>query len=68
MQKYLKGKFSVLQVNEEFQRCTAVPLESTFMFSLDKYSAKLLELFSAKGGAVGQRIKTLLMELIKVGP
>lgn len=57
---------SVLQMNEEFRRCTAVALETTFMSQLDKYMPKLLELFSAKGGAVGQRLKTLLMELIQV--
>nr|XP_061821979.1 class I histocompatibility antigen, F10 alpha chain-like [Nerophis lumbriciformis] len=42
-----------------------VPLESTFMSQLDRYTPKLLELFSAKGGVTGQRIKNLLMELIQ---
>lgn len=56
----------VLQINEEFRRCAAVPLESVFMSQLDKYTPKLLDLFSVKGGAVGQRIKNLLMELIQV--
>jgi len=37
------------------------------MSQLDKYTPKLLELFSAKGGATGQRIKNLLMDLIQVG-
>ncbi len=40
----------VLQINEEFRRCAAVPLESVFMSQLDKYTPKLLDLFSAKGG------------------
>lgn len=53
-------------MNEEFRRCAAVPLESVFMSQLDKYTPDLLDLFSAKGGAVGQRIKNLLMELIQV--
>ncbi|XP_038595519.1 uncharacterized protein LOC119919115 isoform X2 [Micropterus salmoides] len=35
------------------------------MSQLDKYTPKLLELFSAKGGATGQRIKKLLMDLIQ---
>ncbi|XP_038566683.1 uncharacterized protein LOC119897174 [Micropterus salmoides] len=57
--------FEPFQVNEEFRRCTAVSLEATFMSQLDKYTPKLLELFSAKGGATGQRIKKLLMDLIQ---
>ncbi|KAG7513812.1 hypothetical protein JOB18_017200 [Solea senegalensis] len=32
---------------------------------LDRYTPKLLELFSAKGGVTGQRFKNLLMELIQ---
>ncbi|XP_067239633.1 uncharacterized protein [Chanodichthys erythropterus] len=57
--------FEPFQINEEFRRCAAVPLESVFMSQLDKYTPKLLDLFSVKGGAVGQRIKNLLMELIQ---
>ncbi|XP_041835912.1 uncharacterized protein LOC121636456 [Melanotaenia boesemani] len=57
--------FEPLQINAEFLRCTAVPLESTFMSQLDRYTPKLLELFNAKGGAVGQRIKNLMMELVQ---
>ncbi|KAM9860784.1 uncharacterized protein ACBR49_006042 isoform 1-T1 [Aulostomus maculatus] len=53
------------QVNEEFRRCTGVALEPTFMAQLDRYTPKLLELFSTKGGAVGSRIKNLLMVLIQ---
>lgn len=57
----------VLQINEEFRRCNTIPLESTFISQLDRYTPKLLELFSSKGGAVGQRIKSVLIELIQVG-
>lgn len=46
----------VLQINEEFQRCTGVPQESVFMSQLDKYTPKLLDLFSAKGAATGENI------------
>ncbi|KAM3600224.1 uncharacterized protein V6R79_019682, partial [Siganus canaliculatus] len=52
-------------INEEFRRCTAVILEPTFMAQLDRFTPKLLELFSAKGGAVGQRMKNMLMDLIQ---
>lgn len=44
------------QINEEFQRCTGVPQESVFMSQLDKYTPKLLDLFSAKGAATGENI------------
>ncbi|XP_041641380.1 uncharacterized protein LOC121508524 [Cheilinus undulatus] len=57
--------FEPFQINEELRRCTAVSLEPTFMAQQDKYTPKLLELFSAKGGAVGQRIKKFLLELIQ---
>lgn len=35
------------------------------MSQLDKYTTKLLELFSTKGGAPGQRMKKILIELIQ---
>ncbi|KAF6730037.1 hypothetical protein FQA47_019710 [Oryzias melastigma] len=57
--------FDPFQINEEFRRCTAVPLEPKFMFELDRHSPKLMQIFSDKGGAVGQRIKNLMMELIQ---
>ncbi|XP_035525943.1 uncharacterized protein LOC118338089 [Morone saxatilis] len=57
--------FDPKQINEEFRRCNTIPLESTFISQLDKYTPKFLELFSSKGGAVGQRMKSVLIELIK---
>ncbi|XP_049455374.1 uncharacterized protein LOC125902801 isoform X1 [Epinephelus fuscoguttatus] len=57
--------FEPVQINEEFQRCNTVPLEQTFISQLDRHTPKLLELFSSKGGAVGQRMKSVLIELIK---
>ncbi|XP_073346576.1 uncharacterized protein [Pagrus major] len=57
--------FDPIQINEEFRRCNTIPLESTFLFQLDRYTPKFLELFSSKGGAVGQRIKSVLIELIQ---
>ncbi|XP_068427650.1 uncharacterized protein [Clinocottus analis] len=56
--------FDPLQINEEFRRCNTIPLESTFISQLDRYTPKFLELFSSKGGAVGQRMKNVLIELI----
>ncbi|TDH06222.1 hypothetical protein EPR50_G00131490 [Perca flavescens] len=57
--------FDPLQINEEFRRCNTIPLESTFFSQLDRHTPKLLELFSSKGGAVGQRMKSLFAELIQ---
>ncbi|XP_045906817.1 uncharacterized protein LOC123971844 [Micropterus dolomieu] len=57
--------FDPLQINEEFRRCNTIPLESTFMSQLDRYTPKFLELFSSKGGAAGQRMKTVLIDLTK---
>ncbi|XP_067330007.1 uncharacterized protein [Channa argus] len=57
--------FDPVQINEEFRRCNTIPLESTFICHLDRYMPKFLELFSSKGGAVGQRMKSVLIELIK---
>ena len=48
------------QTSAEFQRITTLRLEPTFMSALDRYTPKLLDLFRAKGGAVGERLKKLL--------
>ncbi|KAM9323053.1 uncharacterized protein KZ484_021139 [Pholidichthys leucotaenia] len=57
--------FDPLQINEEFRRCNTIPLVSSFMSQLDRYTPKFMELFSSRGGAVGQRIKSVLIELIQ---
>ncbi|KAI7814028.1 hypothetical protein IRJ41_006620 [Triplophysa rosa] len=58
--------FQPSQVTAEFQRITTVQLEPKLMSSLDPHTPKLLTLFCAKGGALGQRLKTE-MELLKDG-
>ncbi|XP_034062296.1 uncharacterized protein LOC117540016 isoform X1 [Gymnodraco acuticeps] len=55
--------FNPAQINEEFRRCNTIPLESTFMSQLDRFTSKFLQLFSSKGGAVGQRMKGFMTEL-----
>ncbi|XP_055007435.1 sterile alpha motif domain-containing protein 3-like [Boleophthalmus pectinirostris] len=57
--------FSPVQINEEFRRCTTVPLQSSFMSNLDKYIPKLLTLFSSVGGALGERLKSQWLELVQ---
>ncbi|XP_069581897.1 uncharacterized protein [Brachyistius frenatus] len=51
--------FHPTHINEEFRRCNTIPLESTFICQLDHYMPKFLDLFSSKGGAVGQRMKSV---------
>ncbi|CAM4678776.1 unnamed protein product [Leuciscus chuanchicus] len=53
------------KICEEFLRISCISLESTFMSQLDNQTPKLLSLFNAKGGAVGQRIKSQMMTLIQ---
>ncbi|ROI73795.1 hypothetical protein DPX16_22906 [Anabarilius grahami] len=55
--------FTEAQIKDEFQRNTAVPLEQTFMYKLDGYTPKLLELLKAKGGVAGVKIKSKLSAL-----
>ncbi|XP_039509454.1 uncharacterized protein LOC120464175 [Pimephales promelas] len=57
--------FEPSQICEEFLRINGISLESTFMSQLDRQTPKLLSLFNAKGGAVGQRIKSQMMTLIQ---
>ncbi|KAM6920120.1 uncharacterized protein PEZ65_012164 [Lycodopsis pacificus] len=57
--------FDPVQINEEFRRCTTIPLESTFISQLDSYTPKFLKLFNSKGGAAGLRVRNVLIDLIK---
>ncbi|XP_076838274.1 uncharacterized protein LOC143483317 [Brachyhypopomus gauderio] len=57
--------FKQSQINEKFLGINGVLLEPKFMSQLDKHNAKLLSLFNAKGGAVGQRIKSQMLALIQ---
>ena len=47
-------QIAVFKINEEFKRCTVVPLEPAFMSLLDRYSPELLEMSTVKRGAAGQ--------------
>uniref|UniRef100_A0A672TC51 Uncharacterized protein n=1 Tax=Sinocyclocheilus grahami TaxID=75366 RepID=A0A672TC51_SINGR len=52
--------FQPSQVIAEFQRITTVQLEAKLMSSLDLHTPKLLTLFRGKGGALGERLKTVV--------
>ncbi|XP_077083154.1 uncharacterized protein LOC143736296 [Siphateles boraxobius] len=57
--------FTEAQIKEEFQRITAVPLEQTFMYKLDGYTPRILELLKAKGGVTGVKIQSRLSALLQ---
>ncbi|KAI3357901.1 hypothetical protein L3Q82_016289 [Scortum barcoo] len=43
--------FREKEINAEFQRLVALPLEQTFLAQLDKYSDQFIHIIQAKGGA-----------------
>ncbi|KAA8589769.1 hypothetical protein FQN60_013134, partial [Etheostoma spectabile] len=57
--------FEPPQINKEFRGINAISLEPTFMSQLDKHTPKMVSLFDAKRGAVGQSIKSQMLELIQ---
>ncbi|KAF3855361.1 hypothetical protein F7725_023416 [Dissostichus mawsoni] len=52
--------FQQSEVNAEFLRITTKPLQSKFMYQLDHFSDKLLQIFTSKGGVKGKKIKEAL--------
>uniref|UniRef100_A0AAQ4NVC8 C2H2-type domain-containing protein n=2 Tax=Gasterosteus aculeatus aculeatus TaxID=481459 RepID=A0AAQ4NVC8_GASAC len=48
--------FHIDEIHAEFQRITAIPLESTFMAQLDSHVAQLTSIFQMKGGVAGQKL------------
>lgn len=57
---------TVLQINAEFRRITAVPLTRKFMAQLDFYAPKMIKIFRKKGGNPGQKIKEILAGIPEV--
>ena len=51
---------NIFKVNAEFLRITTKPLQSKFMYQLDHFSDKLLQIFTSKGGVKGKKIKEAL--------
>lgn len=56
---FFRSLFSVsfLQINAEFLRITALPLQSRFMASLDRQSSQLLQVIRSKGGVIREKTK-----------
>ncbi|XP_076743317.1 uncharacterized protein LOC112435253 [Maylandia zebra] len=52
--------FTQKEINTEFQRLMAVPLEWKFMAQLDMHSSQLIKVIRAKGGATRQKIANIL--------
>ncbi|XP_041841969.1 uncharacterized protein LOC121640324 [Melanotaenia boesemani] len=55
--------FRMEEINAEFLRVTAVPLETKFLAQLDKHSTKLLEVIRSKGGRVKEQTTNTLKAL-----
>ncbi|XP_077086140.1 uncharacterized protein LOC143738107 [Siphateles boraxobius] len=55
--------FFFLQIDRQFLRISTVPLLSTFFAELDRYSPRLMEIFSRKGRQAGKEI-TQIMDAI----
>ena len=56
----------LFKVCDEFMRITTKPLMSKFLYQLDHFSEKLVNLFKPKGGAKGVKIRKLLELLEEV--
>ncbi|XP_028461691.1 uncharacterized protein LOC114573615 [Perca flavescens] len=52
--------FTQKEVNTEFQRLMAVPLEDKFMAQLDMHSSQLIKVIRAKGGATRQKTANIM--------
>ncbi|XP_070404996.1 uncharacterized protein [Nothobranchius furzeri] len=52
--------FTQKEINTEFQRLMAVPLEWKFMAQLDMHSSQLIKVIRAKGGATRQKIANIM--------
>ncbi|KAK0130576.1 hypothetical protein N1851_035191 [Merluccius polli] len=55
--------FQEEEINAEFLRITTVPLQPRFLAGLDKHSSQLLQVIRKKGGAVGEKIRSILKPL-----
>ena len=58
--------FFSFQIKEEFRRITTISLEQTFMYTLDRHTAKLTTLMKAKGGVMGTKLRPFLDKLSQV--
>ncbi|XP_013884485.1 uncharacterized protein LOC106532868 isoform X2 [Austrofundulus limnaeus] len=52
--------FQPKEINAEFQRLVALPLEQTFMAQLDGYSSRLIKVIKAKGGTTRAKMADII--------
>ncbi|KAI3375435.1 hypothetical protein L3Q82_021918 [Scortum barcoo] len=55
--------FREKEINAEFQRLVALPLEQTFLAQIDKYSDQLIHIIQAKGGATREKTANIIQTL-----
>ncbi|KAI3361586.1 hypothetical protein L3Q82_013726 [Scortum barcoo] len=53
----------MFQINAEFLRLVALPLEQTFLAQLDNYSDQLIHIIQAKGGATREKTANIIKTL-----
>uniref|UniRef100_A0A1A8LSW4 PB1 domain-containing protein n=1 Tax=Nothobranchius pienaari TaxID=704102 RepID=A0A1A8LSW4_9TELE len=56
---WVDGLFDQREINAEFQRLVALPLEQKFFSQLDKYSTKLMTAIRSRGGSTREKISGL---------
>ncbi|XP_027900134.1 uncharacterized protein LOC114161178 [Xiphophorus couchianus] len=52
--------FQQKEINAEFQRLIALPLEQTFLAQLDRHSSQLIKVIQAKGGATRTKMAGIM--------
>ncbi|XP_032429553.1 uncharacterized protein LOC116726778 [Xiphophorus hellerii] len=52
--------FQQKEINAEFQRLMALPLEQTFLAQLDRHSSQLIKVIQAKGGATHAKMAGIM--------
>ncbi|KAM9752956.1 uncharacterized protein ACNS7B_009248 [Menidia menidia] len=52
--------FQQKEINAEFQRLMALPLEQTFLAQLDRHSSQLIKVIQAKGGATRAKMAGIM--------
>ncbi|XP_071061694.1 uncharacterized protein [Pseudochaenichthys georgianus] len=55
--------FEVSEINSEFKRITTKPLQSKCLSQLDLHSGTLMKLFQKRGGQLGGRLETIILQM-----
>lgn len=60
--------FFMFQINVEFQRLVALPLEQTFLAQLNNYSDQLIHVIQAKGRATRDKTAMQTLDQVYISP